>query len=229
VKIGVVLVPTVVANVNLHQLGDIIQFAKSWMPIVKGVHFQPISYFGRYPWSPKDEDRVTLPDILNELVAQTKGELKKEDFVPRRCEDSHCSFSSFFVLMEDGKLQARTNIARQLVSGFGYMKDSPAVTTRRFLNRRWRLANEEAKQAEKGHCQSCEQNQDPWSNFIKREANYCLTITGMPFQDVWTIDLQRLRKCCIHVVTNNKRLVPFCVFYATSLTGNRLYQNLSPG
>ena len=229
VKIGVVLVPTVVPNVNLHQLGDIVQFAKKWIPTVKGIHFQPVSYFGRYPRSPKDEDRVTLADVLDGLVVQTKGELKKENFVPRRCEDSHCSFSSFFLLMEDGKLQARTNIARQSVSGFGYKKDPPAVAARRFINRRWRLASEEAEQTEKGCGQPRGQNQDSWSSFIKREVTYYLTITGMPFQDVWTLDLQRLKRCCVHVVTNNKRLIPLCAFYVTSLTGERLYQNLPTG
>jgi uncharacterized radical SAM superfamily Fe-S cluster-containing enzyme len=226
VKIGVVLVPTVIPNVNFHQLGESIQFAKKWIPTVKGVHFQPVSYFGRYPGSPKDENRITLPDILDGLVVQTKGELKKANFVPRRCEDSHCSFSSFFVLMEDGKLQARTDIAQESVSGFGYKKDPPAVTARGFINRRWRLVDEEVEQAEKGWGQCCGQNQDAWLRFRKREGTYDLTITGMPFQDVWTLDLHRLKRCCVHVVTNSKRLIPLCAFYVTSITGKRLYQNI---
>jgi len=225
-KIGVILVPTVVPNVNLHQLGEVVQFAKKWIPTVKGVHFQPVSYFGRYPRSPKDEDRITLLDILDGLVVQTKGELKKANFVPRSCEDSHCSFSSLFVLMEDGELQARTNIAQESVGGFGYKKDPPGVTARSFINRRWRLANEEAVQTEKGCGQCCEPNQDAWLRFRKREGMYYLTITGMPFQDVWTLDLQRLKRCCVHVVTNNKRMIPLCAFYVTSITGKRLYQNL---
>ncbi|NWF77444.1 MAG: radical SAM protein [Chloroflexi bacterium] len=226
VRMGVILVPTVVPNVNLHQLGDIIRFAKQWIPTVKGVHFQPVSYFGRYPWSPKDEDRVTLPDIVNGLVAQTNGELKETDFLPRRCEDSHCSFSSFFVLMEDGKLQARTDIAQEAVSGFGYRKDPPAVTARNFISRRWRLASEKPKQTEKGCGQCCGPNQEAWRRFLERESLYYLTITGMPFQDVWTLDLHRLKRCCVHVVTSNKQLIPLCAFYVTSISGERLYQNL---
>jgi uncharacterized radical SAM superfamily Fe-S cluster-containing enzyme len=221
-RIGVVLVPTLVPNVNDQQLGDIFQFAKKWIPIVKGIHFQPVSYFGRYPGLPRDEDRITLPDILDALVTQTNGELKKEDFLPR-CEDAHCSFSSFFVLMEDGKLHARTNIAWELVSGLGYEK-APAVKARRFINTRWRLVDEELEQTKIASSQCC--GQDSWLQFIKRESLYYLTITGMPFQDVWTLDLERLKGCCVHVVTSNNRLVPLCAFYATSLTGERLYQNL---
>jgi len=56
VKIGVVLVPTVIPNVNLHQLGEIVQFAKKWIPTVKGIHFQPVSYFGQI--SPVTERRI---------------------------------------------------------------------------------------------------------------------------------------------------------------------------
>jgi hypothetical protein len=229
VKIGVVLVPTVIPNVNAHQLGEIIQFAKKRIPTVKGVHFQPVSYFGRYPRSPKDEERITLPDVLDGLVVQTKGELKKTDFVPRRSEDSHCSFSSFFVLMEDGTLQARTKIAQESVSGFGYKKDPPAVTARGFINRRWRLGDEEVEQTEKGCGQCLGQNQDAWLRFRKREGTYYMTITGMPFQDVWTLDLQRLKRCCVHVVTVSKQLIPLCAFYVTSITGKRLYQNIPAG
>ena len=34
-KIGVILVPTVIPRVNDHQLGDIVQFAKQWIPTVR--------------------------------------------------------------------------------------------------------------------------------------------------------------------------------------------------
>lgn len=81
-KVGVVLVPTIIPGVNSQQIGDIIRLAKGWIPTVKGVHFQPISYFGRYPRSPTDEDRTTIPDILRALEVQTEGEVKFENFIP---------------------------------------------------------------------------------------------------------------------------------------------------
>ena len=55
--IGVVLVPTVIPGVNDHNLGDILKQALEWSPVVRAVHFQPVSYFGRYPAPPKDADR----------------------------------------------------------------------------------------------------------------------------------------------------------------------------
>jgi 7,8-dihydro-6-hydroxymethylpterin dimethyltransferase len=81
-KLGLILVPTLVKNVNDGEIGAIIQFAKKWMPVVKGVHFQPMTYLGRYPTSPSNEDRLLIPDILNAIEEQTAGELKFENFIP---------------------------------------------------------------------------------------------------------------------------------------------------
>ncbi len=41
VGMGVTLVCVVSPNINLDQIGDVIQFAKSKVPTVKGIHFQP--------------------------------------------------------------------------------------------------------------------------------------------------------------------------------------------
>lgn len=45
--LGIVLVPVIAPGVNDGQLGGILRFAAEHMPDVRGVHFQPISYFGR--------------------------------------------------------------------------------------------------------------------------------------------------------------------------------------
>lgn len=81
-KIGVILVPTLVKNINDHQIGAIIRFAKKWIPTVRGVHFQPMTYLGRYPDAPRNEDRILIPDILAAIEAQTEGELKIDSFIP---------------------------------------------------------------------------------------------------------------------------------------------------
>lgn len=70
-NLGVVLVPTLVPDVNTHQIGDIIRFGLDNAPYIRGVHFQPISYFGRYPKAPADSDRLTLPQVIQAISAQT--------------------------------------------------------------------------------------------------------------------------------------------------------------
>jgi uncharacterized radical SAM superfamily Fe-S cluster-containing enzyme len=220
-NIGVLLVPTVFPQHNLHQLGDIVQFAKSWIPFVKGIHFQPVSYFGRFPGIQGDEeDRVTLPDVIHALVEQSGGELKKDNFLPRRSEDAHCSFNSVFVLGEDGKLHGRTNINYLAISEHQTDEQPPALLAQAFVNQRWRYIDE--PQSEENSCCCCSQKSS-YEKRLEREQKYSITLTGMPFQDVWNIDFDRLQKCCVHVVTEQGHLVPFCAYYLTSLSGERIY------
>lgn len=218
VKIGVLLVPTLIPKVNDHQIGDIVRFAKQWIPVVKGVHFQPITYLGRYPISPQDEDRITIPAVLQALELQTAGEIKAIHFVPRRCKDSHCAFSGFFVLREDGKLLATTLFKSRespiCGSGYIYPHESPAEHVRRFIYRHLRYV--EANQRDV--------KLSSWESFFQRAETHYLSISCMTFQDVWNFDLGKIRGCCIHVVTLDKRLIPFCAFYLTSIGGERLHQ-----
>ncbi|MBW1829735.1 MAG: radical SAM protein [Deltaproteobacteria bacterium] len=226
VKIGVQLVPTLIPGINDHQIGEIIQFAKEWIPVVKGVHFQPVSYFGRYPAAPSDEDRITTPDVLRALEGQTAGEVKAENFLPRRRKDSHCGFSGFFVLQEDNQLKATTVYKPEKrdsgtdinISRFVPPKETPSEHVRKFIDKKSRFI-EPLPMAQKS-C-ACEP-QGALANLFERAHAHYLSISGMPFQDVWTVDLERLKGCCIHVVTPDKTLIPFCAYYLTDRAGQRL-------
>ena len=59
-ELPVVLVPTVAPGVNDQALGDILRFALDRAPHVRGVHFQPISYFGRCGLE-RPEKPLTIP------------------------------------------------------------------------------------------------------------------------------------------------------------------------
>jgi hypothetical protein len=47
----------------------------------------------------------------------------------------------------------------------------------------------------------------------------------MAFQDVWSVDLERVRDCCIHVMTPNRHLIPFCAYNLTNVQGHALYRS----
>ncbi len=224
-RIGVILVPTLIPGINDSQIGEIIRLAKSWIPTVKGVHFQPISYFGRYPDNPGDEERITIAEILTALRDQTEGELKLGSFVPPGCEDPHCSFSSFYVLAEDGELLPTTTFdpSRNSALGFDWKRRPIAEHCRSFLEQKWRFPEQEIEQFGEAGCSGpmCKS----WLGFYQRAQIHYLTISGMAFQDVWSLDLKRLKRCCVHVVARDKKIVPFCAFYLTSIEGKRLYAN----
>lgn len=212
---GVLLVPTVKPGVNDRQLGELIQFAKSWMPTVRGIHIQPISYVGRYPQAPRDEDRITIPDVINGLVEQTHGELSTENFLPRRSESAYCSFSGLFIL-KAGRLQALTlRYANVLPTTWEGRFRTAYESARSFMALHWQVDEPKLAQAN-AHC-NCEHE------LYQAVARDGLTISCMPFQDVWSIDLERVQRCCGHVVTQDRHIIPFCAYYLTSAEGRRLY------
>ena len=225
-KIGVVLVPVLVPGINVHQIGDIFRFAKSRIPVVKGVHFQPISYLGRYPGMPSDEDRITIPDVLNALCRQTDGELKRDYFVPRSVKGSHCSFSALFFLAEDDRFIPLSNLSDPLVSQQSKQLGAEE-SSRRFMSIHWRFHEEQFDPKSGSCCGGLNIDPKPviedGSVFSKRILTHGMTISCMPFQDVWNIDLERLMGCCGHVVTLNRQIIPFCALYLTSANGERLY------
>jgi uncharacterized radical SAM superfamily Fe-S cluster-containing enzyme len=59
-------------------------------------------------------------------------------------------------------------------------------------------------------------------DFVEQFQSHSLCISGMAFQDAWNIDLERLRRCCIHVMTKDMKLIPFCAYYLTDSQGRRL-------
>jgi uncharacterized radical SAM superfamily Fe-S cluster-containing enzyme len=56
------------------------------------------------------------------------------------------------------------------------------------------------------------------------DAKQMITISGMAFQDAWTLDLDRLHYCHIHVVSPSGDLVPFCAYNLTSKSGETLHR-----
>lgn len=69
-------------------------------------------------------------------------------------------------------------------------------------------------------------NTDSIDNFLARVDTYTLSISGMAFQDAWTLELDRLRDCLIHVVSPQGRLIPFCAYNLTAKNGISIYRKV---
>ncbi len=220
--IGVLLVPTLVPGVNVDQIGPIIQFAIEGLPAIRGVHFQPISYFGRVPTYPGDEGRITIPEIISAIEAQTEGRMGREHFRPPSCENALCSFHGSFVLMRDGRLQSRTHHDPAKSCG---CKPAPAAEgaarAKRFVSRFWGGP----EPIEPLSCCGSSPGLGVWDEFVDRARAHSLSISGMAFQDAWNLDLDRLRDCCIHVVHRDGRIVPFCAYNLTDSRGSSIYRH----
>ncbi len=90
---------------TIEELGAILDFGIQASPVVRGIHIQPVSYFGRRPVLPQNCDRITLPEILTALETQSRGKVRACDFHPPGCENALCSFNGRFFITESGGLK----------------------------------------------------------------------------------------------------------------------------
>lgn len=217
-RLGVVLVPTLVPSVNTDQIGGLIDFALKRVPTVRGIHFQPVSHFGRVPGDPEDKDRITLPEVMRAIRVQTDGRIVEEHLRPPGCENPACSFHGNFVVMPGGELRPRVPLQ---ASGCCDRKGDAAEgarKARRFVSQFWSFPGSQAFPAPAGP------SLGEWEPFIERVLSHSFSISAMAFQDAWNLDLERLRDCCIHVVQPMGRRVPFCAFNLSSREGRRLHR-----
>jgi uncharacterized radical SAM superfamily Fe-S cluster-containing enzyme len=220
--LAVVLVPTVAAGVNDHELGDLVRLAIS-LPSVRGVHIQPMTASGRNNLSGAAH-RLTLPEVLARLSQQTGGLIRPEQAFPPGCEHERCSFVLRYRRTAEGQLIPMAG------GGCGCKTTTtPSTPTETADNRRrsvevvlnsWQgpappgLTIPMAKPAVR----------DGFDEFLALARQQTFSVTAMAFQDVWTVDLERLRGCCVHIFRPPNRFIPFCACNLTSAEGRPLYR-----
>ena len=134
-SVGVVLVPTLVPGVNTDQVGDIIRFGLAWSPTVRGVHFQPVSYFGRVPALPGDGERYTMGQLLDDIVGQTGGLIPRESLVPSACDHPLCGLHGDYIALPRGRVYPLSNRNKPPAPCCG--PADPAQQNRDFIGSRW--------------------------------------------------------------------------------------------
>lgn len=200
----VVLVPTLVPGVNVDELGGILRFALGRGRIIRGVHFQPVSYFGRCEL-PEPETRLTIPRVIREIEAQTGGAMKFADFGGGGAESPWCSFHASYRKLPGGGLKA---LPRR-ESACCCKKSSEA---RDFVAGRWGFGSEPRE------------NEDGFDRFMREAVENTFTVSGMAFMDADSLELDRLRRCYISEADAERGMVPFCAYNLTARDGRALYR-----
>ena len=194
----VTLVPTVVRGVNLDDIGNLVGYMTDNTDVIKGIHFQPVSFFGRHP-EQDDEGtapygdfagRVTMFDVLHELEAQT-GFAEYKDFCPISTGHPLCCFYSTYVKEPDGRIrcmlseetkQSGAGCCDTTVGSSGCCSDAD--------NTQDRCCGE--PQDEEGPCccgegggdsRVCGCNEADPLEIIKKDRNYVLNKWELPEQD----------------------------------------------
>ena len=204
-NLGVTLVPTIVPGINTQDIGNILRFAVSQSPVVRGVHFQPVSYFGRYPALPADERRFTLDELLAAIEEQAGTLVPWDSLLPSRCDHPLCGFHGSYIVMPDKTLSPLHRMDNSCRS-----KTTTAEQNRAFVALKW----QRPQTGEAGNDDAVESGFDSFNSFLQRIRSHSFTVTAMAFQDAGNLDLERLRRCSLHVFDDG-RFVPFCAYYLT--------------
>ena len=203
--LGVVLVPVIAPNINDGEIGSILSFAEKHMPTVRGVHFQPISYFGRC--IEETGKRITIPFMMREIESQTHGRMKAADFGGGGAENPYCSFHASYLKQENGVLKPLPKKGGCCCGGGATSKQS-----RENVARQWKGSGKKAAPA------------GTMDAFINETLDNTLAISGMLFQDAYNLDLDRLKRCYICETDPKFGMVPFCAYNLTSATGKSIYR-----
>ena len=202
-KLGVVLVPVIAPSVNDNQVGDIIKYALSKAPGVRGVHFQPISYFGRCSQE-RPQKPITIPKMLRLIDEQCDGKLKASDFAAGGAENPYCSFHAAY------RNKDNTLTLMPKKSGSCCCCSTSSDDSRDQVSRQWSAGIADP--------------QDGFDEFLNEIHNQTFTVSGMIFQDAYNLDLDRLKRCYICEVDSEYGMVPFCAYNLTNENGEYLYR-----
>ncbi|MBR5510558.1 MAG: radical SAM protein [Lachnospiraceae bacterium] len=238
--LGVVLVPVITPGVNEEQVGAILKYAVSRMPVVRGVHFQPISYFGRC-LEAQGNYRMTIPKLLSLIEEQTESMMQAAHFTGGNATNPYCTFQGNYMRQEDGSM-------RPLIHGTARAYET-SKQAQEFVARQWTgsevscccsaepepeesccCCSAEPELEEKSCCccgeETAQMQLDTSSldEFLIRLHNNTFAVSGMLFQDAGNLDLERLRRCYILEMDSRYGMVPFCAYNLTSLKGKTLYR-----
>lgn len=209
--LGIVLVPVIAPGVNEEEAGGILRLAMTRMPYVRGVHFQPLRYFGRYALK-RAERPVTIPRMLRLIEKQTEGMMKYADFCGGGAESPYCSFHASYMRRGDGSLRL---LGRRGGSCCATSDDSRSSVAGQWSWAEW---DTEAAQKKSGAETA---SLDEFLEYARRNT---FAVSGMVFQDAYDLDLERLMRCHICEVDPRHGMVPFCAYNLTDPEGLALYR-----
>jgi len=266
-QLPVTLVPTLVKNINMDQIPPMLEFLWNNLDIVTGIHFQPVSFFGRFPGELRiqsQENKVTLFELLTEIEVASKGLIKAKELAPMNTGHTLCGFHGTFLREEDGSISLLKE-SEELkdfkdfeelkdkgepkgfdnINGLKNPQESAIVeacccskdpletikSDRGFVLNKWggkgqgqgqgQIHGETSTTAENGfttaenvftlepHINEGPMGFDEFLGYMRRRM---FTISAMAFQDLMSLDGERLKRCRVHVLAQDDRVIPFCSY-----------------
>jgi len=209
----VTIVPAIERGVNEHEIGRIVDFAIGH-PAVRGINFQPAFHAGRHVGHDPMQ-RITIPDILENVATQTDGRFLVSDFIPVPCCFPTCNAVTYAFVDGDKvtPLPRIVNVydyldylANRVVPDFG-------LEIKNALEGLWSSSSVAGSQKSVGDltlaCQACGL---PDAVTVGDLADHMMMIMVQDFMDPWTFNQKNLMKCCKEFLLPGGKQIPFCAY-----------------
>ncbi|MGH2821766.1 MAG: radical SAM protein [Thermoleophilaceae bacterium] len=207
--VGVSLAAAIERGINDDELGDIVRFGVEH-PAVTGVFFQPVTHSGRFlDFDPLE--RLTNSDVIDGIARQLRDWFRADDFVPVPCCSPTCRSATY--ALYDG--QDLVPLPR-LVDVDDYLD---YVTNRAVPDLEIRTALEglfsasaaggTERTGDRLECVACGVGLPAE---LRQVAAKGFMVVVQDFQDPYTLDVRKLRKCCVAEIVPDGRLIPFCAY-----------------
>jgi uncharacterized radical SAM superfamily Fe-S cluster-containing enzyme len=208
--VSVSLAATIERAVNEHELGAIVRFGIDH-PAVTGVFMQPVTHAGRFRTDSDPLHKLTNSDVIAALAAQLPEWFREDDFVPVPCCSPSCRSATF--ALYDGEdvvpLTRLVDVEQYLDYVTNRALPDPAV--REALEGLWsaKAAGGSRPVMDRLECVACA---SAIPAELREVAARGFMVVVQDFQDPYTLDIGKLRKCCVSEIVPDGRLIPLCAY-----------------
>lgn len=214
-KIPITLVSSIAAGINDDEIGEIFSYGIK-TPYIRGINFQPATFFGRINDS-ITKNRVTLSTVLKNLQKQTSGMIRLDDFIPLPCNVERVAIT-YLYRTSKGSFTPITRNAK--IQEYLHLINNTFVFTIEDA-----LKNAGKSISDIGTtCDCLKFLKDfkqivPFNFFVmnkKQKTEYidCNTfrISVSSFLDAYNFDMKSMQKECVHIITPDLRKIPFSAY-----------------
>jgi hypothetical protein len=208
--VGVSLAAAIERGLNEDECGEIVRFGVDH-PAVTGVFFQPVTHSGRYREDSDPLDKLTNSDVIELVSEQLPEWFEPADFVPVPCCSPSCRSATFAFYDGDDLVPLPRLVDVDDYLDYVTNRAVPDLEVKDALEGLWsaKAAGGTAPTAERLDCVACAVG---LPIELQEVATRGFMIAVQDFQDPYTLDVEKLKKCCVSEITPDNRIIPFCAY-----------------
>jgi 7,8-dihydro-6-hydroxymethylpterin dimethyltransferase len=208
--VSVSLAAAIERGVNEHELGAIIRFGIEHRAVT-GVFLQPVTHSGRFRPDSDPLDKLTNSDVIAAIATQLPEWFREDDFVPVPCCSPSCRSATFALYDGEDVVPLTRLVEVEHYLDYVTNRAIPDIEVREALEGLWsaKAAGGSEPVIERLECVACATAIPPQ---LREVAARGFMLVVQDFQDPYTLDVAKLRKCCVSEIVPDGRLIPFCAY-----------------